>query len=95
MTPVRVICGYKHVLLIKLYIPTWQTLPWETVRTTIELLALCAKQFNQRDADIQEAIARIKQLRVANKEYFNNTHHIRQDGFRVRDIVILYNTQLK
>ena len=38
---------------------------------------------------------RIKQLRVANKEYFNNTYHIHQDGFKVRDIVILYNTQLK
>jgi hypothetical protein len=37
----------------------------------------------------------MRRLRVANKEYFNNTHHIRLDGFKVRDIVILYNTQLK
>jgi len=38
---------------------------------------------------------RIKQLRVINKEYFNNTYRIYQDRFKVRDIVILYNTQLK
>ena len=46
MTLVRVIYGYKYVLLIKLYIPTWQILPWETVWTTIKLLVLYTKQFN-------------------------------------------------
>ena len=92
---VRVICGYKHVLPVKLYIPTWQTLPWQTVQTTIELLILHIKQFNQRDADIQEAIACIRQLRVANKEYFDDTYHIRQDGFKVGDMVMLYDIQLK
>ena len=43
---VRVICRYKHVLPIKLCIPTWQMLPWQTVQTIIELLALYAKQLN-------------------------------------------------
>jgi len=52
MTLVRVIYRYKYVLPVKLYIPTWQTLPWEIVQTTIELLALRVKQFNQRDIDI-------------------------------------------
>jgi len=33
----------------------------------------------------------IRRLRVTNKEYFNNTYYIRQDRFKVRDIVILYN----
>ena len=37
----------------------------------------------------------IKRLRMANKEYFNNTYCISQDGFKVRDIVMLYNMQLK
>ena len=95
ITPARVVCGYKYVLPVKLYIPTWQTLPQETVRTTAELLALRAKQFDRRDVDTREAIARIRRLRVANKEYFDNTHRIRQDGFRVGDMVILHNTQLK
>jgi len=40
---------------------------------------------------MQEAVARTRRLRVVNKEYFNNTYYIRQDGFKVRDIVILYN----
>ena len=52
MTPVRVIYKYKHILPIKLYIPTWQMLPWQTIRTTIELLTLCAKQYKQKDIDI-------------------------------------------
>ena len=95
ITPVRVIYGYKHVLPIKLYILTQQTLPQETVRTTAELLALYAKQFNQKDVDIREAIAYIRRLRTANKEYFNDTHYIRQDGFKVKDMVMLYNIQLK
>ena len=45
--------------------------------------------------DVQEAVIYIRRLRVANKEYFNNTYYIYQDGFKVKDIVMLYNTQLK
>jgi len=41
---------------------------------------------------MQEVVTRIGRLRVANKKYFNNTYYIYQDGFKVRDIVILYNT---
>jgi len=44
---------------------------------------------------MREAIAYIRRLRAANKEYFDNTYCIRQDGFQVRDIVMLYNMQLK
>jgi hypothetical protein len=44
---------------------------------------------------MKEAIARIRRLRVVNKEYFNNTYYICLNGFKVRDIVMLYNTQLK
>jgi len=95
MTPARVICGYEHVLPIELCIPTWQTLPWQTVRTTAELLALRAKQFDRRDADVKEAVARTRRLRVTNKEYFDDTHRIRQDGFKVGDMVMLHDTQLK
>ena len=38
---------------------------------------------------------RIRWLRVVNKEYFNNIYHIRQNGFKVRDMVMLYNMRLK
>jgi len=37
----------------------------------------------------------IRRLRVINKEYFNNTYCIHQNGFKVRDLIIFYNTQLK
>jgi len=36
---------------------------------------------------MQEAITRIRRLREANKEYFNDIRRIRQDVFKVRDIV--------
>ena len=37
----------------------------------------------------------IKQLRTANKEYFNNIYCICQDKFKVKDIVMLFNMQFK
>ena len=95
MTPARVIYGYEHVLSIKLCIPTWQTLPWQTVRTTAELLVLRAKQYERRDVDVQEAVARTRRLRTVNKEYFDDTHRIRQEGFKVGDIVMLHDAKLK
>ena len=32
---------------------------------------------------------------MANKDYFNNTYYIYQEGFKVKNIVILYNIQFK
>ncbi|KAF1828248.1 hypothetical protein BDW02DRAFT_479488, partial [Decorospora gaudefroyi] len=43
-TPVFLITGREHVLLVELNISTWQTLPWSTVSDTATLLALRAKQ---------------------------------------------------
>ena len=33
----------------------------------------------------------MRRLRVVNKEYFNNTYRTRQNEFKVKDIVILFN----
>ena len=75
--------------------PTWQTLPWDTVRTTADLLSLCAQQLEKRDEDIEAALLRIRRLRIRGKEYFDNTHAIRDGEFKVGILVLLYNTKLE
>ena len=95
MTPARVIYGNEHVLPIKLTVPTWQTLPWDSVRTTAELLVLRAQQLERRDSDVEAALLRIRRLRSRGKEYFDNTHNIREGDFEVGMLVLLYNTKLE
>ena len=40
MTPFHMIYEYEAILPIKLNIPIWQTLPWNTVRTHANLITM-------------------------------------------------------
>jgi hypothetical protein len=76
-TPAYLVCGREHILPIELSIPTWQVLLWEKVTNTASLLAIRARQFEKRDARLQEAIARTVRLRYKNKDYFDEAKTIR------------------
>src|SRR5438552_28145 len=93
MTPSRVLFGHKQVLPIKLYIPTWQVLPWHTVRSTGDLLALRARQLERRNEDLREAVDRVRRHRLGNKEYFDDTKRVRTDELEAGDMVLLYDSQ--
>ena len=59
MTLFRMIYGYEAILPIKLDMPMWQTLPWNTIRTRANLIAMQAYQIKCQDQDIEEAIAHL------------------------------------
>ena len=93
MTPYRMNYGTEAVLPVELHVPTWQTLPWDTVRTTEDLLALRARQLQRRDEDLEEARLHLRRHREANKELFDNTHRIQEGGFEEGDLVLLHDTK--
>ena len=93
MTPFRMLYGYEAILPIKLDVPTWQTLPWNTVRTRSDLIAMRARQIERRDEDIEEAVAHLRRMRLQGKEYFDQTKNIVRETPKKGDLVLLYDTK--
>ena len=87
-TPAWVHGGEEHVLPIELELPTWQTLPWNEVKETGDLLALRARQLDARDVDIREAVARTRRIREEGKEYWDDRHVTRQEPLKPGDLVM-------
>lgn len=93
-TPVWVHCGEEHVLPIELSLPTWQTLPWGSVKTTAELIEHRTKQLILRDEDLHETASRTLRLREQAKEYWEDRRHMRERQLRVGDLVLRWNNLL-
>jgi hypothetical protein len=89
-TPAFLVCGREHILPIELSIPTWQTIAWGQVRTTEELLAARAQQFQRRDARLQESIDRTVRLREENKEWFDARRTLRIEPLQQGDLVLVW-----
>jgi hypothetical protein len=88
-TPIFLMCGREQVLPIELCIPTWQTLPWNSIRDTESLLAMRAKQFEHRDDRMQEAVNRTVRLRNEGKDWFDAQANIRNDPLGPGDLVLI------
>ena len=95
ISPFRFVCGIDAVLPIDLEVPTWASLPWETVETRAELIAMRARQINQRDQDISEAMLRLNRLREQNKEYLDAHKNLRTGPLQEKDMVLLHDTRLE
>jgi len=95
MTPFRMVYGYEAVLPIELDVPTWQTLPWNTVRTRAELIAMRAQQIERRDEDIEEARAHLQRMREKGKERHDWTKQLISDPAKEGDLVLLHDSALK
>jgi hypothetical protein len=91
-SPVYLISGKEHVLPIELSIPTWQTLEWDTVRTSEELVAMRAESLRKRDVRLQESIARTVRLRQEGKEWWDNSKSIRSTPLEPGDLVLVRDT---
>ena len=88
-TPAYLMTGREHVLPVELCIPTWQTLPWNTVRETSDLIALRAKQFEHRDDRLREAVDRTVRLREDSKEWFDSQASFRAVSMTPGDLVLI------
>lgn len=91
-TPAYLLCGKEHVLPIELSIPTWRTLPWETVTDTASLLELRALQFQKRDERLKEAVDRTTRMRDNSKELFDQANKTRTTPLAPQDLVLLRDT---
>ena len=95
ITPFRMLYGWEAVLPIELDVPTWQTLPWQTVRTRADLLAMRARQIERRDQDIEEARAHLQRMREQGKEQYERAKEITRKNPKKGDLVLLHDTKLK
>ncbi|KAJ6102680.1 hypothetical protein N7486_005107 [Penicillium sp. IBT 16267x] len=95
MTPYRFLYGKDAVLPLEMEVPTWSTLPWETISSTEDLISLRARQILQKDADIAEALHRYERIRERNKDYFDSTRAIRLKPLEVGNLVLMHDTQIQ
>ena len=56
-----------------------------------DLLALQARQLEIQDKDLEEALARKRQVREEGKEAFDTTHNVHYKLLQSRDIILWYN----
>ena len=92
ITPYRMLFGQDPVLPIELKFPTWRILPWETVRTTADLLALRARQMQRRDKDMAEAVLHLERMRKEGKDAFDASHRTRTEDLKIGDRVLMHDT---
>ena len=77
LTPYYICYSSELVLLIKLEVPIWQILPWGKVYLTADLLAMCARQLQYQDKDLEEATLHLQHIRLKGKEQHDLKHGIR------------------
>src|SRR5207248_753889 len=88
-TPYSLVYGADPLLPIELSVPTWSVLPWDSVQSTSDLLAIRARQLERREDDLEEARQRLRRTRNANKDYFDARHATTNRQFSVDDLVLL------
>ena len=76
-------------------LPTWKILPWDRVYTTAKLLAMRARQLQQRDEDLEEAVLHLRRSREHGKEEFNARKQLRSGELNIDDLVLLHDTKLR
>lgn len=95
ISPFRFVHGFDAVLPIELGVPTWSTLPWETVENRVDLLALRARQIECRDKDVEDALLRLQRLRQQGQEYLDDRRVLRSNPLQERELVLLHDTRLE
>ena len=94
-TPFELLYGYHCVLPVETRLTTWNTLPWETVRTRGDLLAMRAQQLLRREEDLEEATARVERMRRRSKEYQDEALNAEDRMYQPGDLVLLHDTKWK
>lgn len=82
------------MLPVEFDVKTWATLDWDSEMSTADLLVLRARQLERREEDLVVTAESIKQSRLQNKEYFDRIMRKRDKSLTVKDLVLLYNSQL-
>ncbi len=55
-----------------------------------EFLVIRIRQLERRDKDIKKAAIFLQRIRTVSKNNFNNTHRLRNDEFKIKDIILIF-----
>ncbi|KAI1507933.1 Integrase core domain containing protein [Pyrenophora tritici-repentis] len=88
-SPAQLVLGQNPVLPIELVVPTWQSLPWNEVRSHADLLAVRATQLQFRRENLEEAVQRTRRLRREAVESRNAKKDVPKP-FQVGDLVLVW-----
>ena len=86
-------CGSEPVLFIELEIFTWRIFPWSKVHSIVDRLAICARQLQRQDDDLEEATLHLQRIRGEGKERHDLKHGIRKEELAAESIVLLHDTR--
>ena len=69
--PAEMMTGQRPLMPLEEEVPSWAMLSWEDGVDRSELLELRIKQLERRDEDLKDAVEKLKQARLRNKDYFD------------------------
>ena len=89
-TPYYLNHGSEAVLPIELQYPTWRVVDFKNIEGTADLLAVRARQLQQREEDLEEAAHKLRTSRIAGGEAFDSRRKLRREALKVRDLVLVH-----
>jgi hypothetical protein len=92
-TPFYLNIGMEAILPIELDIPTWRILPWNSIQTTEDLLAMRARQLLRREDDLEEARLHLQRMREQGKDLWDAEHVMQPTVIEAGHFVLVHDTQ--
>ena len=89
-SPYYLLYGNEPVLPIELRYPTWRILDFQHINDTSDLLAVRARQFQRRNADLEEATAKLRRSRLDNGIQFDERRRTRDTPLEQGGLVLLH-----
>ena len=84
------VVGIEHVIPIELENLTWQILPWDEIHSNADLLAMCARQLQRQDKDLEEATLHLQHMRLKRKERHDKKYGIHHQKQSIDDVFLLH-----
>ena len=75
-------------------IASWTTIDWANEMSREELLAARIRQLERRPEDVEWTTAKVKEVRIRNKAWFDRTHRLRPRKIEEGDWVLVYDNNL-
>ena len=60
------------------------------MQTTIELIAMRARQLKRKNEDLEEIKNMLERMRRQEKKWFNSAHEMRNEELKDKDLVLLH-----
>ena len=92
--PTELILGQKPIMSIEQSVTSLTALPWQEDMSQEDFLATSIQQLEQRPADVELAIERLRKARLRNKENFDKKHRLRLRKFEEGDWVLVNDNSL-